>query len=309
MITSPVTFVSHTQPLAIPHLDGVRHSAIEVRGVRFHLAEAGDPDGEPVLVLHGWPQHWLEWRELLGDPPAGLRILAPDLPGYGWSSPPPRRWSVEDLAQDILGLLDALDIDRALLVGHDWGGLVAYALALDAPGRFRGLLALNILHPWVGPRQILPHLPRLMAYQVPIMVAGTQLFRHSNFVRTVLRNAGPNGRVMSDTVESSFVESFRAPAVARTARSSYRTVWREAPRRARQPERRRLEMPTHILHGTADRAIHRSLVDPGPQHVDDLKVEWVDDCGHFIVDERPELVREALLELDDATKTRDPLDA
>jgi pimeloyl-ACP methyl ester carboxylesterase len=297
-----LAFSSPTQPLALPHLDGVRHSAVNARGIRFHLAEAGDPDGEPVFVIHGWPQHWLEWRDLLGAPPAGLRILAPDLPGYGWSSPPPHRWSVDDLALDLLALLDVLEIPGALLVGHDWGGLAAYALALEAPERFRALLAIGIVNPWVAYRTLLRHVWRLTVYQLPIIVAGTHLFQHTNFVRTVIRHWGPNGQVMSDEVEASFVDSFRAPAVARTARSSYRTIWREAPRRMREPELRSLELPTRVLHGADDRCIHRALADPGPGHADDLRVTYVEGCGHFIADERPELVRDALVELDRTTR-------
>jgi pimeloyl-ACP methyl ester carboxylesterase len=68
-----------------PPIAGVRRSFVEANGVRFHVTEAGPPDGRPVLALHGWPQHHWEWRDLLADPPPGLRIVAPDLPGYGWS--------------------------------------------------------------------------------------------------------------------------------------------------------------------------------------------------------------------------------
>jgi pimeloyl-ACP methyl ester carboxylesterase len=67
-----------------PQIHGVRRSFVEANGVRFHVTEAGPPDGRPVLALHGWPQHHWEWRDLLADPPPGLRIIAPDLPGYGW---------------------------------------------------------------------------------------------------------------------------------------------------------------------------------------------------------------------------------
>ncbi len=153
-----------------PPIAGVRRSFVDARGVRFHVTEAGPPDGRPVLALHGWPQHHWEYRDLLADPPPGLRIIAPDLPGYGWSGPAPHRWAKEDVAKDVLALLDALGLDRVLLVGHDWGGFVGYLMVLEEPQRFDGYLVCNMAHPWLrrarccricGGSVISCHLPRL----------------------------------------------------------------------------------------------------------------------------------------------------
>ncbi len=74
------------------------------------MTEAGPVDGVAVLALHGWPQHHYAWRDLLGHPPEGMRIIAPDLPGYGWSGPAPHRWAKEDVVSDMLALLDALGL-------------------------------------------------------------------------------------------------------------------------------------------------------------------------------------------------------
>ena len=134
-----------------PPIAGVRRSFVEANGVRFHVTEAGPADGRPVLALHGWPQHHWEYRDLLADPPPGLRIIAPDLPGYGWSGPALHKWAKEDVATDVLALLDALGLDRVLLVAHDWGAYVGYRMVLRAPERFDGYLAMNMAHPWVTP--------------------------------------------------------------------------------------------------------------------------------------------------------------
>src|SRR5258708_643737 len=91
-----------------PPIPGVRRSFVDPRGVRFHVTEAGPADGRPVLALHGWPQHHWIYRDLLADPPPGLRIIAPDLPGYGWSGPAPHKRAKDAVATDVRAPLAAL---------------------------------------------------------------------------------------------------------------------------------------------------------------------------------------------------------
>ena len=102
------------------------------------MTESGPADGRPVLALHGWPQHHWAYRDLLADPPPGLRIIAPDLPGYGWSGPAPHKWAKEDVATDVLALLDALGLDRVLLVAHDCVAAAPVALLVSAGARLEG---------------------------------------------------------------------------------------------------------------------------------------------------------------------------
>lgn len=269
----------------------MRHSTVSARGVRFHVAEAGS--GAPVLLLHGWPQHWLLWRSLLADPPAGLRLIAPDLPGYGWSGPPPHGWAKEEVASDLLGLLDALKLEqRILLVGHDWGGWIAYLMAMREPERFRGLLALNIAHPWTGRRAILARGLPLLAYQPLIAAFGAPLHRRTALVRWILKLGGASlDRLEAD----SYAAPFRGRDVARCARDTYRTfLLHELPRLAASPERRRVDIPVRALFGAEDRAIHPSLAAEATARAADYSLSLVGGCGHFIVDARPDLVRSAL---------------
>jgi pimeloyl-ACP methyl ester carboxylesterase len=114
----------------------------------MHVAEAGV--GDPVLLLHGWPQHWYCWRRVIPRLAADHRLLCADLRGFGWSDAPRSSYSKQELADDVIALLDALELDRVRLVGHDWGAFVAFLAALRAPDRFSELLALSMIHPWAG---------------------------------------------------------------------------------------------------------------------------------------------------------------
>jgi pimeloyl-ACP methyl ester carboxylesterase len=282
--------------MTAPSIPGVRRSFVDARGVRFHVTEAGPADGRPVVALHGWPQHHWEYRDLLGDPPPGLRIIAPDLPGYGWSGPAPHRWAKEDVAADVLALLDALGLDRVLLVGHDWGGFVGYIMVLGEPQRFDGYLACNIPHPWVSPRTLAPHLWRLW-YQVVLATVGEPLQRHTKVVELAFK-IGSN--LDPDTARV-YADRFRDPVCARAGRDTYRTfLLREIPKGARNPETRRATVPIRALFGTGDAAISQAMVAAETANADDYTLETVD-ASHFVVDERPDRVRAKLIALADET--------
>jgi pimeloyl-ACP methyl ester carboxylesterase len=261
------------------------------------VTEAGPPDGRPVVVLHGWPQHHYEYRDLLADPPPGLRIIAPDLPGYGWSGPPPHKWAKQDVADDVLALLDVLGLDRVLLVGHDWGGFVGHLMVLTAPERFDGYLALNIAHPWVSVRALAPHLWRFW-YQIPVATFGVSLQKRTRYVERVIFE---RGSAMQPEEWRVFSDRFRHAVCARAARDTYRTfLTREIPQGAKSPETRWGTVPIRALFGTRDIFVHKSLAAPETANADDYTLETVD-ASHFIADERPDLVRARLIVLAEET--------
>jgi pimeloyl-ACP methyl ester carboxylesterase len=264
--------------------------------VRFHVTEAGPPDGRPVLALHGWPQHHWEYRDLLTDPPQGLRIIAPDLPGYGWSGPPQHKWAKDDVAADVLALMDAMGLDRVLLVAHDWGAAVGYYMVLGAPERFDGYLVMNFPHPWLTPRTLLPNMWRLW-YQVPLATFGMPLQQRTGFVRRIFKT----GSSVDPEAAHIFADRFRDPVCAKAGRDTYRTfLTREIPRAATNPETRRATVPIRALYGTGDFAVARAFVAAETANADDYTLETVD-ASHFVVDERPDLVRKKLIALAEET--------
>ena len=282
----------------LPEVDGVRHRWVEARGLRFHLAEAGEGD-KVVLCLHGWPQHWYEWRFLLPRlAAAGKRAIAMDLRGFGWSDAPPDGYEKENLATDVLAVLDELGLQRVKLVGHDWGGWVGYLLCLRAPERFSQYLALNILTPWVNPRMIVPELWRF-SYQ-PMVASpwlGYRLHRSGTLVPKML----VAGSVSRDNLDSAtlriFADNLAEPARARACVQMYRVfLLREQPELIRgRYEKQRLTVPTLQLHGTDDAALRPKMLAGYQRHADDMRVELVEGCGHFIADEAPDLVADRAL--------------
>jgi pimeloyl-ACP methyl ester carboxylesterase len=282
-----------------PQIDGVSHRTVRVRGLDFHLAEAGSGD-DVVLCLHGWPQHWYEWRHLMPALADRHRVLALDLRGFGWSDAPPDGYEKENLATDVLAVLDELGIERVKLVGHDWGGWIGFLLCLRAPQRFERYLALNILPPWTSARAMAPHLWRFW-YQWLILSPeiGYRLHRSGAFVPKVLVGASVKREAWDQAALDSFAARFTEPARARAAVQMYRVFnLRETlPMIRGRYAEQRLTVPTRMLFGTGDKALRPEVLAGYERHADDMEVEFVPGCGHFIADEMPELVAARAREL------------
>ncbi|HET7417938.1 MAG TPA: alpha/beta hydrolase [Solirubrobacterales bacterium] len=278
----------------LPHVDGVTHHWVKARGLDFHYAEAGSGD-DVVLCLHGWPQHWYEWRHLMPALADRYRVIALDLRGFGWSEAPKDGYEKENLVDDILAVLDELGIDRLKLVGHDWGGWLGFLLCLREPERFERYLSLNILPPWTSARAMAPQLWRFW-YQWLISTPGIgyQLHRSGKFVPKVLVGGSVVKAAWDNATIHAFSDTFEQPDRARAAVQMYRTfTLREAPEimRGRYADAR-LRVPTLLLFGTGDAALNHELLAGYERHADDMQLEKVDGCGHFIVDEKPDLVAE-----------------
>jgi pimeloyl-ACP methyl ester carboxylesterase len=278
----------------LPHVDGVTHRWVEARGIRFHVAEAGS-GGDPVLLLHGWPQHWYEWRHLMPALADRHRVIALDLRGSGWSDAPRDGYLKEDMATDVLAVLDALEVDRVKLVGHDWGGWIGFILCLRAPERFDRYLALNILHPWQNLWAFLPHVWRLW-YQWVVISPGLGYLGHSSgwFTRLFLRLGVVDRSVWDEETLAVFTRNLAEPARARACVKLYRVFnFREfLPVALGRYDRERLTVPTRVLFGAKDPTMSTRSLRGFEPHADDMEVDFVPGCGHFIADERPELVAE-----------------
>jgi pimeloyl-ACP methyl ester carboxylesterase len=282
-----------------PHVDGVTHRWVRARGLSFHVAEAGAGE-DVVLCLHGWPQHWYEWRRLMPALADRHRVLALDLRGFGWSDAPSDGYEKENLATDVLAVLDELGIERLKLVGHDWGGWVGFLLCLRAPERFERYLALNILTPWPNRRASVPEAWRFW-YQWLILAPGLgyRLHRSGTFVPKVLVGGSTIRDAWDEETLSAFADNLAEPDRARAAVRMYRVFnLREiAPLLAGRYDSQRLTVPTLLLFGTDDTALRPRLLAGYERHADEMRVELVPGCGHFIADERPDLVAERAREL------------
>jgi pimeloyl-ACP methyl ester carboxylesterase len=293
-----ISQVAETQP----HVEGVEHRYLDLAAgdgpLRVHLAEAGE--GEPLLLIHGWPQHWYAWRKLVPLVCGRRRMLIPDLRGFGWTATPGRGYDPETFAADAVALLDALELDRVQLAGHDWGGYTSLLAGIHHPERFTRILAMNTPVPWVRPS---PALLRQLAMSWYATVnalpwLGRRVHERSpSWVAWTLRRALVDPSAITAGEAGIFARRYMPPERARAAQLLYRAYQRAfAEVLRRRYDGLRLTVPTRLLFGARDVFISRALTKGWEGHADDFAVEYVDDSGHFIVDEKPELVADRIQE-------------
>ena len=261
----------------------------------MHVAEAGA--GEPIVLLHGWPQHWYCWRKVIPALAREHRVICPDLRGHGWTDAPPGTYEKEQFATDLLNLLDALELERVRLVGHDWGGFAGFLACLRAPERFERFLALDIVHPWM--QSDAKNAWRGL-YQVPIATPGLgpmMLRSAPQLIERLLSAAAATPDTFSDADLKAYSERFRDPDRAEATSRIYRTFQlRELrPILGGRYRSQRLTVPTLLLVAGKQTVITDRMLEGYEEHTDTLRLEHVDGAGHFIPEDCPDVLAERAL--------------
>lgn len=269
-------------------MSGVEHEYVSAGGVRTHVALAGE--GPPVLLMHGWPQHWYLWRDVVPRVARDARLIAPDFRGFGWSDAPRDGYEMEQLKRDMLALLDELGVREVSIAGHDWGGFVGFLLALDHPERVRSFLALNVLPPWPArDRRVLRDAWRFLYWPV---LACPGFGRRAG---AALAARGLSDSGLGDADVEAFVSRLRGERGVVTERV-YGTVLRKLPELARgRYSAADLRVPTRLVFGVRDPVLTKRAAEDAAAQTENLELELVPGAGHFVVDEKPELVAERLL--------------
>lgn len=283
------------------------HREVHANGARFHLAECGPADGPLVVLLHGFPEFWWSWRhQLVALGAAGYRVVAPDLRGYGASDKPPRGYDAYTLSSDVAGMVRALGARDAMLVGHDWGGVLAWTVATLHPGVVRRLAVLDMPHPLRLRQALRRDGSQLRAssyigyFQLPKLPEARLLRDDAAFVGTLLRRWGGPGFPDPET-ERRCRQAMQIPGAAHCSlewyRWSVRSLTRPSGLRFLRLLDRGVGVPTLQLHGALDTCLLPDTARGSEAWVDapyDLRV--LEDVGHFPHQEAPDVVSAALLE-------------
>lgn len=276
----------------------VLHADAELNWVRMHYVEAGT--GPLVVLLHGFPDFWFGWRhQITGLANAGFRVVAPDLRGYDLTSKPEgvAPYGVDEIADDVEQLIRRLGEQRADVVGHDWGGAIAWGLAMRRPEQVRRLAILNAPHPQLvararrNPRQLLKSW-YILFFQLPAIPEAVLRARdYQTFRRLFTRDPA---RPFSQEEIDRHIEAIARPGALTAMINWYRALFRSGSRP--RSAARRIDTPTLVLWGDHDRYLSRFLAEPSREWVPNLTVVHFPNATHWLQHDEAEAVNRRLIE-------------
>ena len=282
---------------------GLRHEFVEANGLRFHVAACGDGD-RLALCLHGFPECWYSWRyqlPLLWG--LGYRVWAPDLRGYGETDRPPhaRDYAIESLMADVAALIDASGARSTLLVGHDWGGIIAWYFAMRRLRRLERLVVMNLPHPGAaGPafrtwRQWRRSWYGLF-FQIPWLPETLLGARGGRAIGEMFRRHCANPDRFPAEVTSVYREAAARPGALKAMVDYYRAFLRGGGlARQRELGFPMIETPTLLIWGEEDVALGKETTFGTEAFVRDLTLRTLPGVSHWVQQDAPDTVN-AMLE-------------
>ena len=278
-------------------------------GVTLTVQLGGPESGEPIILLHGFPESHRTWRDVAPALARDHRVVAPDQRGFAGSDKPEGvdEYKTEKIVADLLALADSLGLERFTLVGHDWGGAVAWLAALKNPERIARLVIINAPHPLIFQKTIVEDQAQraasqyVRAFRSPLMEAGIKAMGLDAFYEKTFGAHADLGLVSAEERQAYLDEWAREGALTAML-NWYRATEIEVPEmdeKASAPIWTRLpfphvKMPTLVIWAMKDRALLPIQLDGLHELVDDLRIVTVTDAGHFIPWEQPEPVIESI---------------
>ncbi|HYT27613.1 MAG TPA: alpha/beta hydrolase [Ktedonobacteraceae bacterium] len=276
-----------------------QHRDIITNGIRMHYVTQGE--GPLVVLLHGFPEFWYSWRHqipFLAE--HGYMVVAPDLRGYNDTDKPRKGYDVPTLLRDIVGLIKGLGREKAIIVGHDWGGILAWEFAIRHPEMTERLVAMNAPHPAAMRREFrtLKQLRKssyMFFFQLPWLPEYVLLRNHANEVGRTLRGNAGQKSVFSREETAIYQQAMSKPGAATASLNYYRQIFRRppSPSTGKNPY---VRVPTLLIWGEQDRALGIELTTGLEQWVDHLEIRRIPDSGHWVQQEQPEKVNRYVLE-------------
>jgi len=276
-----------------------RHRDIISNGIRMHYVTQGS--GPLIVLLHGFPEFWYSWRyqiPFLAE--HGYTVVAADLRGYNDTDKPRKGYDMPTLLKDIAGLIKGLGQEQAIIVGHDWGGGLAWAFAIYYPHMTSRLIAMNAPHPQAMLRELrtLKQLRKswyFFAFQIPWLPEALLLRNRANEIGRILNGAALQKGAFPPEVTAIYQQAMSKPGAMTAALNYYRQIFRRLPTPATE-ENTHVSAPTLLIWGEQDIALGIELTYDLEPWVDHIEVKRIPDSGHWVQQEKPDVVNQLMLD-------------
>jgi pimeloyl-ACP methyl ester carboxylesterase len=275
---------------------------VPANGVHLHVVEAGPQDGRPVVLLHGFPEFWYGWRhQIPALAEAGFRVIVPDQRGYNRSAKPASvaAYDIDALVGDIVALLDAYGLERSHVVGHDWGAVVAWVLAMRHPESLHQLVVANVPHPAVFRETLGTSWEQVQRswyiffFQIPRLPEWWLGRNDGANLARMLR-----GSAHADTFTAEDLPAYRRawqrPQAVRSMVHWYRAAARRALRGGLPKDR--IEVPTLVVWGAQDVALSRQMARPSAERCRDGELVVIEKATHWVQHDASDRVNDLLLQ-------------
>jgi len=277
---------------------------VNVNGIRMHYITAGK--GPLLILLHGFPQSSYAWRHQLPALTHHFQVVAPDLRGYGQTEKPRNvsDYRTSQLTADIVGLIHALGHESAHIVGHDWGGVVAWKLALEYPEVINRLVVLNAPHPHIFSRVLRSSRKQIMRswyiffFQIPYVPELVFKLFSKKLLNSLFRGSSIRKDTFSDVDIEKYHQALTEPGAITAALNYYRAAFHKVPTEEKSEKKnKKIAAPTLLIWGEADTALGKELTYGMEQQFEGpFHIQYIPNCSHWVNEEQPELVNRALID-------------
>lgn len=269
----------------------IEHHVARANRQRIHYVRAGK--GDPVVLLHGFPQTWYMWRKIIPALAERYTVIAPDLRGFGESSKPISGYDKRTVAEDIYQLVQGLGFEKIFLVGHDMGGPTAYAYACAHPDDVRRLVILDVAIT-IERAEALEYFARLFHlsfHAEPDIAVALVQGRERMYLTHFYRNCYNPGAFTHEDIDE-YVAAFSAPGALRASMAHYGAIWTDLEHN-RENAKTPLEMPVLALGG--ELSFGEGAVKQAKRIAKNVRGRMMPRCGHWIAEEEPEALAQELL--------------
>lgn len=284
-------------------MENWNHEYAKVNGVRLHYVKEGSGDSL-VIMLHGWPEFWYSWRHQITALKSKFTVVAPDLRGFNLSGKPDgiKSYTQEEVAKDIVALIGHLGFKKAVVVGHDWGGAIAWHIALNYPDLVEKFVVMNCPHPAIFIKNIKSNPSQLLRswymffFQLPYVPELAMNFDLKRFFVKAFRDWSYHKENFSDVILEKYVEAYQQKGALTGGINYYRANIR-AVREEKQHQNRKVTAPTLMIWGEGDKALGTELIDGTEKYIDNsFKVHRIKECSHWVQNDCWEEVNSVLLD-------------
>jgi epoxide hydrolase 4 len=289
------------QPYTASLQSGWQHQFVETNNIRLHCVTQGE--GELMILLHGFPEFWYSWRHQIPVLARHFKVVVPDLRGYNYSDKPSSGYDLDTLSRDVMGLIKSLGYTKAHIVGHDWGGAIAWHLAQKFPQVLDRLAILNAPHPEQWMKEIGTNFDQMrrswymFAFQIPGIPEWLIQQNIKEFVLNVFRGQAVRKGAFTAEDNQIYQEALEKPGVLGAALNYYRNLlnpqawiqnWNNVPQL--------ISAPTLVLWGQEDNMLSQHLTEGMAKLVNGpFQLKLIPQCGHWIQQEVPQTVNRELV--------------